>query len=248
MIIRLMIELIHISKNPEDLAKLFAERLLLWIDEHTQSIYHIALSGGKTPSLLFKLLAENYQTLIPWQKVHFWWGDERMVPSYDPESNYGVANELLLSKIPVPPHNVHRIKGEADPIEEAKRYSTEIRSMLPMRNQWPVFDVIVLGLGDDGHTASIFPKQEHLFDSDQFTELSMNPVTSQIRITLTGKVFNNAWKVAFLVTGKTKAMVLSKIIHHHKGAEIYPAAHIHPKGELHWFIDEACMPVKPVDY
>jgi 6-phosphogluconolactonase len=87
-----------------------------------------------------------------------------------------------------------------------------------------------------------------LFESDQLTELSIHPETSQLRITLTGKVLNNTWKIAFLVTGKSKAKVLSKILHHHKGAEIYPATHIHPKGELHWFIDKACMPVKPTDY
>lgn len=243
-----MIELIHISKSPEELANLFAERLLLWIDEHTQSIYHIALSGGNTPSILFKLLADKYLFLIPWQKIHFWWGDERMVPPDNPESNYKIANDLLISKIAIPDHHVHRIKGEADPIEEVKRYGAEIRSMLPMRNQKPVFDLILLGLGEDGHTASIFPGQEHLFDTDEFTELSMHPITSQLRITLTGKVLNSAWKIAFLVTGKAKAKVLGTILHHHKGAELYPAAHIHPKGELHWFIDQACMPVKPADY
>ena len=116
-----MIELIHISKTPEELAKLFAQQLLLWIDENTQSVYHIALSGGKTPSLLFKLLAEKYQDLIPWQKIHFWWGDERMVPPDDPESNYRVANELLISKIAVPDHHIHRIRGEARPYRRSKK-------------------------------------------------------------------------------------------------------------------------------
>jgi len=243
-----MIELIHISKTPEELAKLFAQQLLLWIDENTQSVYHIALSGGKTPSLLFELLAEEYHDLIPWQKIHIWWGDERMVPPDDHDSNFKVANEKLISKIAVPEHHIHRIKGGADPQEEVKRYRAEILSLLPMRNQKPVFDLILLGLGEDGHTASIFPEQMNLFETDQLTALSIHPKSSQLRITLTGKVFNNAWKVAFLVTGKSKAKVLSKIIHHHKGAEIYPAAHIHPKGELHWFLDRACMPVKRADY
>jgi 6-phosphogluconolactonase len=243
-----MIELIHISKTPEELAKLFAQQLLLWIDENTQSVYHIALSGGKTPSLLFQLLAEEYKDLIPWQKIHIWWGDERMVPPDDHDSNFKVANEKLISKIAVPEHHIHRIKGEADPQEEVKRYRAEILSLLPMRNQKPVFDLILLGLGEDGHTASIFPEQMNLFETDQLTALSIHPKSSQLRITLTGKVLNNAWKVAFLVTGKSKAKVLNKIIHHHKGAEIYPTAHIHPKGELHWFLDRACMPVKRAEY
>jgi 6-phosphogluconolactonase len=243
-----MIELMHIGKTPEDLANKFAEQLLLWIDEHTQSIYHIALSGGKTPSLLFNLLAEKYATLLPWKKVHFWWGDERLVPPDDPESNFKVAYELLLSKINIPSHNIHRIMGEADPLEELKRYGLEIRSALPLRNQWPVFDLILLGLGEDGHTASIFPEHLELFKDEQVTEITIHPATGQKRITLTGKVLNNAWKVVYLVTGKSKARILNKILHHHRGAEIYPASHIHPKGELHWFIDEACLIKKLADY
>jgi 6-phosphogluconolactonase len=243
-----MIELIHISKTPEDLAILFTKRLLLWIGENTKNNYHIALSGGKTPSLVFKLLADKYQDLISWQKIHFWWGDERMVPPDDPESNYKVANELLISKIPIPVNHIHRIQGEADPVEEVKRYGDEIASLLPIIDQTPAFDLIILGLGEDGHTASIFPRQQNILDSEQLTEISVHPVTSQVRITLTGKVLNNSLKVAYLVTGKTKAKVLSKILHHHKDAVIYPAAHIHPIEELHWFIDKASMPIKPTDY
>ena len=243
-----MIELIHTGITPEELAEFFAERLLLWIDEHTQNIYHIALSGGKTPTVLYELLAEKYQTLIPWEKIHFWWSDERMVPPESSESNFKLANDLLISKLNVPEHHIHRIRGEADPIEEVRRYEAEIRSMLPMRNQIPLFDLILLGLGLDGHTASIFPGQLHLFETEKLVELSMHPVTSQVRITFTGKLLNSSWKIAFLVTGKTKANVLSQILHHHKGSEIFPASHIRPKGELHWFVDSASMPVKRSDY
>jgi 6-phosphogluconolactonase len=243
-----MIELIHTGITPEELAEVFAERLLLWIDEHTQNNYHIALSGGRTPGILFRLLAEKYQTLIPWEKVHFWWSDERMVPPDNDQSNYKLANNLLLTPIKISQPHIHRIRGEADPLEEVKRYESEIRSMLPMRNQIPLFDLILLGLGEDGHTASIFPGQLHLFETDKLVEISMHPVTSQVRITFTGKLLNSSWKIAFLVAGKSKANVLSQIIHHHKGSEIFPAAHIRPKGELHWFIDSASMPVKRSDY
>lgn len=243
-----MIELIHLSKTPEELANLFAVRLQSWINESSQSSYHIALSGGHTPSLLFGLMAEKYQESFPWEKTHFWWGDERMVPPDNPESNFGLANELLISKISLPADHIHRIKGEADPDVEVKRYAAEISSLLPEINQKPAFDLIILGLGDDGHTASIFPGQQNLLDSNQLTEISMHPVTSQIRITITGKVINNARNVAFLVTGTSKAKVLGKILHHHKDAVIYPAAHIRPVEELHWFIDKASMPVKPADY
>jgi 6-phosphogluconolactonase len=243
-----MIELIHLSKTPEDLASLFAGQLLMWITENDQNFYHIALSGGKTPSLLFKLLAENYPDQFPWHKIHLWWGDERMVPPDDSESNFRVANELLISKISIPPGNIHRIHGEADPHEEVKRYEAEIVALIPLKNDIPAFDLIILGLGEDGHTASIFPGQQNLLDSDHLTEISRHPVTSQVRITLTGKILNNAYKVVFLITGNTKAKVLGKIIHHHKDADNYPAAHIRLAEELHWFIDKASMPVKPADY
>jgi 6-phosphogluconolactonase len=243
-----MIELIHLSQTPEEQSALFAARLLSWLSENNQINYHIALSGGHTPSLLFNLLAEKYKETMPWNRIHLWWGDERMVPPDDPESNYKVANELLISKISIPSDHIHRIHGEADPQEEVKRYEAEILSQIPLKDQIPVFDLIILGLGEDGHTASIFPGQQYLLDSERVTEISTHPVTSQIRITLTGKVLNNARKVAFLVTGKTKAKVLGKIIHHHKDAVNYPAAHIRSAEELHWFIDKASMPVKPADY
>ncbi len=243
-----MIELIHLSQTPEEQAALFAERLLIWISEKKQANYHIALSGGQTPSLLFNLLAEKYNESMPWDRIHLWWGDERMVAPDDPESNYKVAYELLISKISIPADNIHRILGEADPHVEVKRYEAEIISQVPLKNQIPAFDLIILGLGEDGHTASIFPGQQYILTSDQLTEISKHPVTSQIRITLTGKVLNNTSKIAFLVTGKTKSKVLSKIIHHHKDAVLYPAAHIRPVEELHWFIDKASMPVKPADY
>lgn len=171
-----------------------------------------------------------------------------MVPPDSNQSNYKLANDLLLKELKIPEHHVHRIRGEGDPIEEVKRYEAEIRSMLPVRNQIPLFDLILLGLGEDGHTASIFPDQLHLFETEKLVELSMHPVTSQVRITFTGKLLNSSWKIAFLVSGKSKAKVLGQILHHHKGSEIFPAAHIHPKGELHWFIDSDSMPVKRSDY
>jgi 6-phosphogluconolactonase len=243
-----MIELIHQSISPEASSTLFADHILRWVNENNQNYFHISLSGGRTPVLLFKLLVEKYRELFPWQKIHLWWGDERMVPPGNRESNYRVAEKYLISNIPIPAGNVHRIRGEADPSQEVKRYADELESQLPRINQLPSFDLIILGLGEDGHTASIFPGQKNLIDSDNLTEISVHPVTSQVRITLTGKILNNSPKAAFLVTGKTKSKVLSKILHHHQDAEMYPAAHIRPIEELHWFIDKAGMPVKPSDY
>ena len=229
---------LHVSKTTEDLANSFAVHLISWVNETKGDTFHLVLSGGKTPSLLFSLLAEKYSRKIQWQKIHFWWGDERMVAPDDPESNFGVVDKLLFSKIGLSHRQIHRIKGEADPIEEVKRYGLEIKTLVPMVNGWPVFDLIMLGLGDDGHTASIFPDQMALLKSDEITGIAFQPVTGQQRITLTGKVLNNAKKIAFLISGLSKARIFNEIIHNSENSSVYPASHIHPDGELHWFGDE----------
>jgi 6-phosphogluconolactonase len=229
---------IHTSETPEDLANAFALQLIDWINETSGDAFHLALSGGKTPTLLFSLLAGKYIKVVPWQKIHFWWGDERMVPINDPESNFGVVNELLFSKIMLSNSQIHRIKGEANPIEESKRYGLEIQSLVPINNDWPEFDLIMLGLGDDGHTASIFPDQMQLLNSEDITGIATHPVTGQLRITLTGKVLNNAKRVAFLVSGASKYGIFDEIIHNTIKSSVYPASHIRPEGELHWFVDE----------
>jgi 6-phosphogluconolactonase len=231
----------HIYKTPEDLANAFAGKLITWIIETPGDIFHLALSGGKTPSMLYSLLAGKYIDEVPWQKIHFWWGDERMVSPGDPESNFGVVNKLLFSGIELSPGQIHRIKGEDDPTIESKRYGSEIKKVIPEVDGWPAFDLVMLGLGDDGHTASIFPDQMHLMKSDEIAAIALHPLTGQQRITLTGKVLNNARKVAFLVTGESKAEIFNEVIHDSKDALTYPASHIQPAGELHWFVDEACM-------
>jgi 6-phosphogluconolactonase len=232
---------IHTSENPENMANLFALQLISWVNETVGDTFHLALSGGKTPSLLFSLLAEEYLNEVPWQKIHFWWGDERMVLPDDPESNFGIINKLLFSKIKLAQSQIHRIKGEADPIREAVRYSSEIQSLVPMNNGWPEFDLIMLGLGDDGHTASIFPDQMQLLESEEITGVAIHPVTGRPRITLTGKVLNNAKKVAFLVSGESKTGIFNEIIQNTNTPSVYPASHIRPEGELHWFVDKDCF-------
>lgn len=236
-----MEQIIHIFKTPGDLADAFARQLITWVNETPGDTFHLVLSGGKTPSLLFSLLAEKYATAVPWQKIHFWWGDERMVAPYDPESNYGVVNKLLFWKIGVSQDQIHRINGEENPAEEAKRYGLEIQSLVPVSKDWPLFDLIMLGMGDDGHTASIFPSQMELLKSDEITAIATHPISGQQRITLTGKVLNNAKRVTFLISGPSKAQIFAEIIHKSKSASGYPASHIHPKGELHWFGDEESM-------
>jgi len=232
--------IIQMYETPEDLAQAFALQLISWIKETDGDTFHVALSGGRTPSLLFSFLAAKSAGALPWQKIHFWWGDERMVVPTDPESNFGVANQLLFSKVPVSSAQIHRIRGESDPSLEVQRYAIEIKSNVPAINEVPAFDLILLGMGDDGHTASIFPNQMALLKSQEITGTAQHPVTGQQRITLTGKMINNAKKVAFLCTGVSKSKIFNEIIHNTPQAKAYPAAHIRPVGELFWFVDEAC--------
>lgn len=230
---------LKIYNDAASVTEAFAKNLAQWIKESRSPFFHVALSGGSTPKLLFKHLANNYKNVIEWSKAHFWWGDERMVPADDDESNYKMTNELLLSQINIPEGNIHRIRGEEDPPTESVRYGDEIESLVPEKETWPAFDLIILGLGDDGHTASIFPNQMELLHSLDVCEVATHPSSGQKRITLTGKVLNSAEKTAFLVTGENKADRLQEIFSDSDKGRLLPAYHIHPAGELYWFVDQA---------
>lgn len=233
--------MIKIYSTPEDTVIKFAENLKLLIDKSVElnKNFYCALSGGNTPQLLFKVLKQKYLTEINWSKVHFFWGDERCVEPDNIESNYGAAHKLLLNYIDIPAENIHRIHGEGKEELEAKRYSEEILNNLPKENGLPIFDLIILGLGSDGHTASIFPDQMKLLESEKICEVAIHPASKQKRITLTGKVINYAKDISFLVTGKEKASVISEIINKKDNYKIYPASYIDPqKGNLVWYIDK----------
>lgn len=190
----------------------------------------IALSGGSTPKALFDYWTENV-TLIPWEKIHFFWGDERCVPPEDEMSNYGMTKKHLFDKVSVPSQHIFRIHGEEDPGKEAKRYG----KIIPEH-----FDLIILGLGDDGHTASIFPGQISLWDSPDNCIIASHPDTSMKRVSISGKVINNAENVVFLATGKNKAEKVYDIIRNRQQyMNQYPAAKVQPaSGNLYWFLDE----------
>lgn len=225
-------------KNPEATAKDFSE-YLCEKQSHVNRL-NIALSGGSTPRLLFEILASKYADKIDWQKTHFYWGDERCVPPTASESNYGVANEVLFQHIEIPEENIHRILGENNPAEEAIRYGQLITEKLPSINGMPQFDIVILGLGEDGHTASIFPNQMNLLHSDHMCEVAEHPESGQKRVTLTGNIINNAKEVCFLVTGENKAPKVGDIIHSRGNHTDFPASHINPPhGELIWFLDKA---------
>jgi len=229
---------VNIAADKKGVARLFAQ----WLEEMARNSEKltIALSGGSTPAVLFQLLAEQYKDKIDWTKLHFFWGDERCVPPDDEESNFKMANELLFEQVGVPIANIHRIKGEAPPAEEARRYAEEIKSVVSSENGLPVFDLIILGMGEDGHTASIFPNQMELLKETSWCAVAQHPESGQKRITLTGPVINNARQVAFLVTGASKAEKVKAVFSKEENSERYPAAHVRPEhGALHWFIDEA---------
>jgi 6-phosphogluconolactonase len=230
---------VKIFETPLALATRAAEEFYRIVNKYVsqQKNIYIALSGGNTPKLLFKTLAENYKEKINWEFINFYWVDERCVPSNDIESNYGMAKRYLLDKIKISGSNIHRIKGEDEPVNEALRYSKEVAVTVPMERMLPQFDLILLGLGSDGHTASIFPNQMQLLESEKNYETAVQPETKQERITLTGKVINNAKQVYFLVSGIDKAVVVSQILQGDGYA--YPAANIKPtNGEPSWFIDK----------
>lgn len=220
----------------EELAGWFYSQMLENIN-HSKPFY-VAISGGSTPVLLFNHLAEKFGHLVNWESIHFFWADEKCVPPTHNESNYKNAQVNLLNKIGIPESNIHRIKGENDPEKEAARYADEIASIVPMYDDIPRFDLIMLGMGDDGHIASLFPGQVELIFSGNLVEASENPKTKQKRVTLTPYCINNAAKVLFQITGLAKSAMISEIMQKAPEANDYPAKQIKPsKGDLYWFLD-----------
>jgi len=226
--------MVKIFKDKSELANAFCDELMKLSNEK-EKIF-LALSGGSTPKIIFEVLSDKYEKKINWNKIHLFWSDERCVHPDDVESNYGMTNKYLLDFIDIPEENVHQIKGENNPELEAERYSEEISNIVNTENGLPRFDMMMLGLGEDGHTASIFPDQMHLLDTDKICEVAVHPSSGQKRITLTGNVINNSEQVSFLVTGKGKAEILKKILLEKN--KIYPAEFIEPvNGNLNYFVD-----------
>jgi len=233
--------MINVYTSAEETVKNFAVYLetLIKVNVNENNIFNVALSGGSTPKLLFKELRENYSKKIDWSYVHFYWGDERCVPSESLESNYGEALRIFLNSKYIPINNIHKIDGENSSGNEAERYSEEISNYVPFQNGFPSFDLIILGIGEDGHTASIFPNQMELIDSEKICEVAIHPDTGQKRITITGRVINNAKNVSFLVTGKKKSIIIGNILNKRENYKSYPAAHVYPKfGKLTYHLDE----------
>ncbi|MEA4916433.1 6-phosphogluconolactonase [Proteiniphilum sp.] len=229
---------IQIFSTQTGLNHAFTERMKEIASE--KRTLNIALSGGSTPKSLFDYWAQLPEGEIDWKKFRFFWGDERCVPPSDHESNYKMTKEHLFDFITLPNKNIFRIQGEDDPTSEAKRYGELLNHELEITNGIPSFDILMLGMGDDGHTASIFPHQINLWDSLENCVTAIHPISGQKRVSLSGKVINAAKNVFFLVTGENKAEKVKEIFEQPDQAKKqYPAALVQPEsGNLYWFLDE----------
>lgn len=203
--------------------------------------YLTALSGGSTPEGMFHLLSkETYRDKVDWAHVFVFWGDERCVLPEDKGSNYHQANEILLQHVPIPETNIQRIRGELEPAEAADAYAHTLKRFAAPGLDWPRFDLALLGLGADGHTASLFPGSPVEADSPALAVSAHYQGRPAQRVTLTPPVFNSARKVLFLVTGAEKAETLQRVLSNTRMLDQLPAQRIHPAdGQLIWLVDEA---------
>ena len=229
---------LEILANPAELARHAAE----WMTSaalETKGTFRVSLSGGSTPKTLYGLLAsDEFRSRFPWQRVSWYWGDERFVPYDHAESNYRMTREAMLAKVPVPPENIHPVPVDGSPQDAARRYEQDLqqaygaRVLDPAR---PLFDVTLLGLGPDGHTASLLPADPVLEERERWVAV-VSHGRPEIRITMTYPVIDSSRRVAFLVTGQEKAAILRAIW---TGGSQAPAARVRPVGELFWFVDRA---------
>ena len=224
--------MLRILSSPKDLARAAAEHFV------ARKPKTVALSGGSTPKLLFELLAdpnEPYRDQIAWFDIHFFWSDERHVPPDHPDSNYRMAHEAMLSRVPVAKNNVHRVASEnPNAAEAASEYEQTL--IETTQQSLPQLDLILLGLGADGHTASIFPDSEVLHETKRLVAVPWVEKFQSYRITMTLPLLNNGASVVFLVSGQEKAKIVKEIF---AGPEKYPAQAVKPtNGELLWLLDK----------
>jgi 6-phosphogluconolactonase len=205
--------------------------------------FAVALSGGASPQPLYRLLArQQFTQKVPWRRVHLYWGDERCVPPDDPASNYGAAERLFIRHVPVLAENVHRVRGEEGAERAADLYDGELRALAARerpRSELPVFDLVLLGLGADGHTASLFPHSPALEEVERLAVATEAPDGSP-RVTVTFPVIGAARRVWFLVSGADKAGMVAEVLEGLRVPKAVPAQAVTPvKGSLTWLLDEA---------
>ena len=228
-----------VSRDLEDLSRAAAGALVEVAHSAIaeRGAFFLALSGGSTPRGLYRLLASEYRDAPHWPTTHVFWSDERCVPPEHPDSNYRLAQGEMLSKVPVPASQVHRVRGEVEPARAAAEYAEAVRAAVPFgQGALPRFDLILLGLGADGHTASLFGKLADGDDVSLVTSVFAQHLGSH-RITFTPRLLNAAAHVFFLVSGKEKAPAVAAVL---AGGSGLPAEVVRPSaGRLVWFLDEA---------
>jgi 6-phosphogluconolactonase len=230
--------------TPQDLFQAAAEEVLRAATEAVaqRGRFTVALSGGSTPKNLYTLIAANAASSLPWERIFFFWGDERHVPPEDAESNYRMAKETLLSKVPVPAGNIFRVPVEnPDAMAAAEAYEGTLQKFFALGpGEFPRLDLILLGMGPDGHTASLFPETAALREKSRLVVANWVEKLKASRITLTLPVLNSARYVAFLVSGSDKAAALREVLEGNGPAEKYPSKLVRPTdGKLIWFVDRA---------
>lgn len=230
---------VHSYQSAEQLAEGIAQ----WICAHisqvldNQRFYTWALSGGSTPMKLYQLLGRQYHEAVDWKRVHFFWGDERLVPSNDERNNAAKACEVFLDLLDIDPLQIHRVDTQKDAAVAAADYEKELLNFFNGFSH--TFDLALLGLGDDGHTLSVFPgSSEVSHQGDEWVRYTRHPSDGTTRITLMPSIINRSRRVAFMVQGEGKAAILKEVLQEKDPS--YPAGLIQPvNNELHWFIDEA---------
>jgi 6-phosphogluconolactonase len=232
---------LEVLSDPDALA----ERVAAWLLELARAksgMFAIALSGGSTPKTLYhKLATRPYRDLFPWRRTHLFWGDERFVPHGSPLSNYRMVDEALISNVPIPPENVHAVPvGGLTPDEAACAYEGDLKAFYGAQTldlARPLFDATLLGLGPDGHTASLFPNTDVLKDREHWVAAVVG-AKSEARITLTYPALESSRDTAFLTAGQEKRAIFSRLL---RGDQDLPAGRLRPKGALRVFVDDAVI-------
>ncbi len=242
----------RISSTPAAVAERAAElfRTAAVSAVETRGVARIAISGGTTPKAMFQMLADParpYAADIPWDRLELFWVDERTVPPTDADSNYRMTNEALLQHVPLAADHIHRIEGELEPAVAAARYESTIRNVFKLEGaETPTFDLILLGMGDDGHTASLFPHTEAIHELGLIVTANVVPQKDTTRVTLTWPVINAGREVAFLIEGAAKADVLDSVLLGGYDPEAKPAQLIRPtNGHLIVLLDAAAAAKLP---
>ena len=231
-----------IFDSPQAMAIHVADELISALKNTQKENFYLAISGGSTPKVLFKLLATTaYSEKIIWNKLMIFWVDERCVAPDDPESNFGMTEQLLFENVKIPRDNIHRIKGESNPVNEAARYAKLVNQILPAsENNYPQFDWVLLGMGADGHTASLFPNQKLEHIAENLFGVATHPQSGQKRISMTEELINNSSRVTFFISGEEKADKIKEIFTDHASGNKYPAAMVHSLDEKSdWYLDKS---------